>query len=126
MLRGLALLRAILLWLTFITADTCAQLLMKSAALHVGLPQVGVDWLTMPALQWRVWLACGCLIIAFGAWMFILRNTRLSISFPATALTYIGIIIGSRLLFGESLSLVHYAGVALIVLGVAFLRGAES
>ena len=67
----------------------------------------------------------GCLIIAFGAWMFILRNTRLSISFPATALTYIGIIIGSRLLFGESLSLIHYAGVALIVLGVVFLRGAE-
>jgi drug/metabolite transporter (DMT)-like permease len=98
---------------------------MKSAVLHVTTPEAGVEWLTMLAMQWRVWLAGACLITAFGTWMFILRNTRLSVSFPATSLTYIGIIIGSHLLFGESLSLIHYAGVALIVTGVAFLRSVE-
>jgi drug/metabolite transporter (DMT)-like permease len=112
----------ILLWAALIGFDTAAQLLFKSASQSLDYPDVSWRWLHMIAQSGTFWLAALCLTLTFPIWMLILRRSQLNLAFPATALTYVGVIGGSQLLFGESISAIQYAGIVLIVIGVAILR----
>jgi drug/metabolite transporter (DMT)-like permease len=109
------------LWAALIALDTSAQLLFKSAAVRLAPPELAFQWLHMVAQSLRFWAAVLCLVMTFLTWMLILRRSRLGLSFPATAFTYIGVIGGSLVVFGESISSIQYAGIALIVVGVALL-----
>ena len=112
----------ILLWAALIGFDTAAQLLFKFAAQGLDYPEVSWRWLHMIAQSGTFWLAALCLTLTFPIWMLILRRSQLNLAFPATALTYVGVIGGSQLVFGESINAVQYAGIVLIVVGVALLR----
>jgi multidrug transporter EmrE-like cation transporter len=112
----------ILLWAALIGFDTAAQLLFKFAAQSLDYPEVSWRWLHMIAQSGTFWLAALCLTLTFPIWMLILRHSQLNLAFPATALTYVGVIGGSQLVFGESINAVQYAGIVLIVVGVALLR----
>ena len=111
-----------LLWAGLIGSDTAAQLLFKTAAVRLPSPSLSAAWIVMVAQSWLVWSALTCLLVTFGLWMLVLRNSRLSTSFPVTALTFIGIAIASSWLLGEMIVAVQYVGIALIVAGVAMLR----
>jgi len=119
--RPNARLNMIPLWGAMIALDTSAQILFKSAAMRLGAPEFSFQWLHMVAQSARFWAAALCLTMTFPIWMLILRRSRLGLSFAATAFTYIGVIGASRFLFGESVSSIQYAGIALIVVGVALL-----
>lgn len=110
-----------LLWTSLVVCDCAAQLLFKSAAVHLPQPTLALIWVAMVAQSWRVWMAVGCLLLTFGIWMLILRESKLSKAFPVTALTVVGVIAGSSLFFGETIDAIQYAGIALIVVGVALL-----
>lgn len=114
-------LRTVALWAVLIALDTSAQLLFKSAAVRLAPPELSLQWALMVAQSLRFWAAAVCLAMAFLVWMLILRRSRLGLSFAATALTYVGVIGGSVLVFGESIRSIQYAGIALIVVGVALL-----
>jgi drug/metabolite transporter (DMT)-like permease len=114
-------LRTIALWAVFVACDTSAQLLFKSAAVKLPSPELSLQWLGMVAQSARFWAAAFCLAMAFLAWMLILRRSRLGLSFAATALTFVGVIGGSQIVFGEFISWIQYAGIALILIGVALL-----
>jgi multidrug transporter EmrE-like cation transporter len=111
-----------LLWSGLVVSDSAAQLLFKSAAVRLPKPAATPAWMAMVAQSWRVWLAVGCLLLTFGFWMLVLRRRKLSTAFPVTALTFIGVVAGSSLFFGETITPLQYAGIALIVVGVAALR----
>lgn len=102
--------------------DAMAQLLFKSAAQSLGEPEFSWHWLSMVAQSWAFWAAATSLALTFPAWMLILRTSQLNLAFPATALTFVGVIGGSQWLFGESISPIQYAGITLIVVGVAIMR----
>ena len=112
----------VLLWAGVVASDCAAQLLFKSAALQLDAPRLDPGWVAMVAQSVRVWSAAACLFLTFGLWMLILRRSSLSSAFPITSLTIVGVIVGSRLVFEEAISPLHYAGIALIVTGVALLR----
>jgi drug/metabolite transporter (DMT)-like permease len=114
-------LHTVALWAALISLDTSAQLLFKSAAVRLAPPELSLQWLRIVAQSLRFWAATLCLAMTFLVWMLILRRSRLGLSFAATALTFVGVIGGSQLVFGESISSVQYAGIVLIVLGVALL-----
>lgn len=111
-----------MLWVGLVVSDSAAQLLFKSAAVRLAEPAPTLSWILMVAQSWRVWSAILCLLLTFGLWMLVLRTTRLSTAFPVTALTFIAVVGGSWWLFGESITAIQYAGIALIVGGVAVLR----
>jgi drug/metabolite transporter (DMT)-like permease len=115
----------IVLWAGLVLSDSAAQLLFKSAATRLPAPEVTLEWLAMVAQSLRVWAAVGCLLLTFGIWMLILRRATLSASFPVTALTFVGVISGSWLFFGEVIAPLQYLGIALIVAGVALLGPAS-
>ena len=112
----------ILLWAALIGLDTMAQLLFKFAAQGLDHPEVSWQWLQTVAQSMFFWEAVLALALTFPIWMLILRNSQLNLAFPATALTYVGVIGGSQLLFGESIAPLQYAGIVMIVVGVALLR----
>ena len=88
------------------------QLLMKRAALLT----VGAGWdLSSVAI-----LALALLVYSSGIinWIFALRHLRLSVAYPLTSLSYVGILWGSYYWFGERISTGRVVGVALIFIGV--------
>lgn len=109
------------LWAAFIALDTAAQLLFKSAAERLAPAEFSLQWLRTVAQSLRFWAAALCLVMTFAVWMLILRSSRLGLSFAATALTFVGVIGGSVLVFGETVSSIQYAGILLVVVGVALL-----
>lgn len=111
-----------LLWAGLVACDSAAQLLFKAAALRLASPEPTLAWVAMVAQSWLVWSAVACLVLTFGLWMTILRRAKLSTAFPITALTFIGVVGGSWWFFGESIAPLQYAGIALIVAGVAALK----
>jgi multidrug transporter EmrE-like cation transporter len=111
-----------LLWTVLVAADSAAQLLFKSAAVHLAQPAPTFAWVAMVAQSWRVWSAVACLLLTFGCWMLVLRRASLSRAFPVTALTFVGVIGGSWWFFGETIVPMQYAGIALIIAGVALLK----
>jgi multidrug transporter EmrE-like cation transporter len=65
-------------------------------------------------------LALALTIYSLGIinWIFALRSVKLSIAYPLTSLNYVGILLGSYYFFGEKITLIRVAGVALIFMGV--------
>ena len=120
--KSRARLSVILLWIGFVVADTTTQLMFKSAAIRFTKPTPTFAWVMMVAQSWRIWSAVACLLITFGLWMLVLRRTSLSAAFPMTSLAFVGIVAGSWWLFGETIAPIQYAGIALIIAGVAALR----
>ena len=114
-------LHIVALWAALIILDTSAQLLFKSAAVRLPPAELSLQWLNMVAHSPRFWAAALCLVMTFAVWMLILRRSRLGLSFAATALTFVGVIGGSQLVFGEAIGATQYAGIVLIVVGVALL-----
>jgi multidrug transporter EmrE-like cation transporter len=109
------------LWVALMALDPSAQLLFKSAAVRLPPAELSLQWLNLVAHSLRFWAAAFCLVMTFAVWMLILRRSRLGLSFAATALTFVGVIGGSVLVFGESVSSIQYAGIILIIVGVALL-----
>jgi drug/metabolite transporter (DMT)-like permease len=112
----------LLMWLALVGFDTMFQLVLKTAGGTLDAPSASLDWLLQAAGEWRVWLAAAAYIAQFGLWMLILRRSSLSFAFPITALTYVSVLLGSHWLLGEQISLLRWAGVALIICGLALLR----
>ena len=119
--RPNSLLHTLALWAALIALDTSAQLLFKSAAVRLTPSEPSFHWLQTVTESLPFWAAVICLLMTFLVWMLILRRSRLGLSFAATALTFVGVIGGSQLVFGESISVTQYAGIILIVVGVALL-----
>jgi len=119
--RPNSLLHTVALWVALIALDTSAQLLFKSAAARLTPSEPSFQWVQMVAQSPHFWAAVVCLLMTFLVWMLILRRSRLGLSFAATALTFVGVIGGSQLVFGESITAIQYAGIVLIVVGVALL-----
>lgn len=54
-------------------------------------------------------------------WILALRSVKLSIAYPLSSLNYVGILVGSYYLFGETITLTRIVGVILIFIGVLFV-----
>jgi len=117
--------RTILLWAVMIGLDTIAQLLFKLSAERMGEVGNWVGWVRAVAQSPAFWLGAIALATTLPTWMLILRTARVNLAFPATALTYIGVISGSRWLFGEPIQWIQFCGIALIVVGVGLIRAQD-
>lgn len=66
------------------------------------------------------WVIGGLLVYGSGVmfWLLALSNFELSYVYPFASLSYIGIIIGSSLIFKEKMNAMRIVGVAVIIAGV--------
>ncbi len=108
------------LWLLNIVLDTGGQLAFKAAA---GDPAAGdglARWKHMAARPW-LWLGVGCYVVEFLVWIAFLSLIPLSEGVLLGSINIVAIMIAGRLLFGEKLTRLRVAGIALVTLGVVIV-----
>ena len=103
-----------------------AQLLVKWQVNHAGpIPSgvraIALHFAVLLSNPWVV-LAYTLVFLAALAWMAALSQLDLSYAYPILSLTYVGVVILSSVLFGETLTVAKLTGVGMIVAGVFVMR----
>ena len=70
------------------------------------------------------WVIAGLAIYAAGTvlWVYAVSQRYISLLYPLTALTYAIVAVGGKFFFGESISAGRWAGIAVVIIGVAMLQ----
>ncbi len=71
----------------------------------------------------NIYLILGLFMVLIGGILFIiaLKYGELSVLYPIVSLSFVWVVLYSKIFFGETLFLWQYIGIAFIVLGVSFL-----
>ncbi|MGH8113742.1 MAG: DMT family transporter [Rhodanobacteraceae bacterium] len=118
-------LATLLLLLGSVACDVTGQVCFK---LGVGHATTGPH---APTLVYKVlhspWIALGVAVYAleFVLWFAALSRTQLSVAFPFTALGYVGVVLASRYILKEPVSMRRWVGIGTIVVGVALVTGQQ-
>ncbi len=87
-----------------------------------GLEQLGlVKFMLTSFLSPFIILGLGLYAFSAVLWVILLSKLDLSVAYPALSLGYVLILLVSMLFLGEQVSLVRFAGVFLVMLGIFFL-----
>jgi drug/metabolite transporter (DMT)-like permease len=113
--------RAIPVWALLIVCETLAQVAMRLGGEALADVAPGPGWV-LAALR-DPWLVLGVVgyIGSFLAWMVILDRLPLSLGFPLTSVVVLAVTAASVIVLGETLTPLHGAGIALIVLGIVLM-----
>ncbi len=118
-------LATLLLLLGSVACDVTGQVCFKHGIGH------DADDPHAPSLVHKVlhspWVALGVAVYAleFVLWFAALSRTQLSIAFPFTALGYVGVVLASRFILNERISLRRWVGIGTIVVGVVLVTGQQ-
>ena len=111
------------LWLANVVLDTGGQLAFKAAAIDPEARDGLARWLHMAARPW-LWLGIGCYVLEFLVWIAFLSLQPLSQAILLGSINIVAIMVAGRFLFGEKLTRLRVAGIALVTLGVAIVGAA--
>jgi multidrug transporter EmrE-like cation transporter len=84
---------------------------------EVGLDGLASNLVTMIGNLW-LWAAMVCYAISILLWMAVLSKVEVSFAYPFLSIGYVVAALVGYQFFGESLSLVRIAGIAVICVGV--------
>ncbi len=105
--------------------DTLAQFLMKKGLLHTGISSVTfaniLEFCSANSHSLLLWLGIIVQALNFFIWIVILYKIDLSIAMPAGSTSYIFIPIVAALFLHEHVSLLRWAGIIMIALGIHFV-----
>lgn len=113
------------IWVLLILLETLAQTSVKFTANALHGMDFGAAWFAGLISAPAAWAAIICYIGSFVVWMIILKKSELSIAFLISSLCYITVILASRLVFKENITLLQCAGMFFIVSGIILLSRAE-
>ncbi len=105
--------------------DTVAQVFLKKGLVATGIDRLAFD--TVGELVTRglasplLWLGILFYALNFFVWIIILYKIDLSIAMPVGSTSYIFVPVAAMLFLNEHVSLLRWAGIALIVLGIHFV-----
>jgi len=125
-LRAIAAQSETLLWTLFIAFATTTQLAFKWAGSQLGGQEFGLDFVGTALARPSVWVAIGGYVTMFVLWINILKRVPLSRAFLMTAIVYVPVTIGARLVFGEQVSPLRGIGIGAITVGVALIASHTS
>lgn len=115
----------LLAWGALLGFETLCQISLKLAGRHTGAFDFsGAAFAHALATPW-LWVAIGCYVGAFLAWMTILRKSTLSAAFTTSALVFVAVMFASWFVFKEHIGWLQLLGAAIIVGGI-LLIGAEA
>ncbi len=117
---------ALWLWSAFgaVLLGSAGHLLIKlGLTIAATRPATGIlirvgHYLTQP------WVIAGLGIYAAGTvlWVYAVSQRHISFLYPLTALTYAVVAVGGKFMFGEAVPPVRWAGIGVVVVGVAMLQ----
>jgi drug/metabolite transporter (DMT)-like permease len=105
--------------------DTLAQLIMKKGLIRTGITSVAfaniAEFAIRNASSVLVWLGVLVYILNFFVWIIILYKIDLSVAMPVGSFCYIFVPLSAVFFLHEHVSMLRWAGIALIVLGIHFV-----
>ena len=113
--------RPILLLLLSVASASAGQVLFKKGVLMTGeitLKSSVIGELLRLVFQPLVFSGLILYVISTILWLMVLSKTTLSFAYPFTALTFILVMLSSRMVFLESVPPLRYFGIGLIVAGI--------
>jgi len=117
--------RAWIAWTLLLCFETLCQISLKQAGQVTGpfdfSPAAFGRAITTP---W-IWVAIGCYVGAFLAWMTILRKSTLSAAFTTSAIVFVAVMVSSWLVFGEYIGWLRLTGSLVIVAGILMIGADE-
>jgi drug/metabolite transporter (DMT)-like permease len=102
---------------------TASELLLKKGASSTVSDVNGVTTvLGLGALRsvWT-WLGIVLYVLSFFSWLYVLRLMPLAIAFALINVVHVLVPIGARIFLNEAISTQRWAGIALIIIGIALL-----
>jgi len=114
------------IWVLLILLETLAQTSVKFTANALHGMDFDAAWLAALISTPAAWAAIICYIASFVVWMIILKKSELSVAFLISSFCYITVILASRLIFKENITLLQCIGMFFIVSGIILLSRAES
>lgn len=115
----------LLLLLGSVTCDVAGQVCFKLGVGHADGSSAAASLVHKVLHSPWIALGIGVYALEFVLWFAALSRTRLSVAFPFTALGYAGVVLASRYILGERISLRRWIGVGTIVVGVALVTGQQ-
>jgi drug/metabolite transporter (DMT)-like permease len=113
--------RPIFLLLLSVASASSGQVLFKKGLLMTGeitLKSSVIGGLLKMVFQPLVFSGLILYVISTLLWLLALSKTTLSFAYPFTALTFILVMVSSRVIFMESIPNLRYFGIVLIVMGI--------
>lgn len=105
--------------------DTVAQVFMKKGLVQTGIDSVNLgniaEFAVKNASSTFLWLGIFVFALNFFVWIVILYKVDLSIAMPVGSFCYIFVPVCAMLFLHEEISLVRWAGIICIVLGIHFV-----
>lgn len=117
----------ILLLLGSVVCDVIGQVCFKLGVGHEhATPAAGARAL-LRKLAESPWIAFGIAVyvVEFVLWFAALSRAPLSFAFPVAALSYVGVVLASRMVLRERVSVRRWLGTVMIVAGVALVCGQQ-
>lgn len=116
----------LLAWIALLALETLCQISLKLAGEATGaFAPNAASVLRALCTPW-LWVAIGCYVGAFLAWMTILQKSALSAAFPTSAIAFVIVMTASWAVFGEPVGWAKALGSAIIVIGILLLGGGEA
>ena len=112
-------------FLVLAALDTAAHVFFKLAATDLGPVLLDAGWFARVAGIPAVYVAVACYAATFFVWMTLLRHAPVGPAFAASHLELVGVLLASVLIFKEQVSMLQWAGAAIILLGIACLAVSE-
>jgi drug/metabolite transporter (DMT)-like permease len=83
----------------------------------------GIDATSLRALAstWAVWAGLFLFGLSALVWLVVLSRASLSFAYPFASLTYVLILLADRFILDQEISVLRYAGVACIVVGIVLV-----
>lgn len=102
---------------------TAYELLLKMGATQTAhLAGAAWAWTGLSGLASPyVWVSIPLVILSLITWLHVLRQIPLSIAFPISQVVHAFVPLGSWLILGESINRLRWAGIALVLLGLAIV-----
>lgn len=108
--------------------EVVGQVLFKLGVDGLGSDDVhfGVDSLARAVRSPAIWGGIALHVVEFFLWLEILGRLPLSIAFPLESISYVIVLLATRIFLREAISIRRWAGVGLICAGIAVLGGAAA
>ena len=113
--------RPILLLLLSVLSASAGQVFFKKGVLATGevtLRTSVIGELVHLVFQPVVFSGLILYVVSTILWLLALSKTTLNFAYPFTALTFILVMLSSRVIFLESIPTLRYFGIALVILGI--------
>ena len=98
-----------------------SQIFLKFAVARMGQFRFSLEYFKLLLVNWPLAASGISISAATALWMYILKHFDFSAAYPMISISYIFGMLAAVYIFGETVPMTRWIGVALIMIGVIFV-----